>query len=124
MSAWDPDELRTFGDAEELEISSTRPDGSLRPYVTIWHVPLGEELFVRSAGGPQNGWFRRALASGTGRVRSGGIERDVDFDVPAGIRHEELDAAYWAKYAAQPPQYVTPVVGPVAATATLRVMPR
>ena len=121
---WNPDELRAIGDAEELDISSTRADGTLRPFVTIWHVAVGGSLYVRSAYGPENGWFRRAAASGSGRVRSAGIERDVEFSAPSDIPHEQLDAAYRRKYADQPPQYVAPVVGPVAAGATLRVDPR
>ena len=50
---------------------SYRADGSLRPFVRIWFVWQGDELFVRSAYGPENGWFRRAVASGTGRIRPG-----------------------------------------------------
>ena len=121
---WNPEEQRAIGEADELDISSTRADGTLRPFVTIWHVAVGGRLWVRSAYGPENGWFRRAAASGTGRVRSAGIERDVAFDAPSDIPHDELDAAYRQKYAHYPAQYVAPVVGPVAATATLRVEPR
>lgn len=121
---WNPEELRAIGEADELDISSGRPDGTLRPFVTIWHVAVEGRLWVRSAYGPQNGWFRRAAASGTGRIRSAGIERDVSFSAPTDIPHEELDAAYRRKYARYPAQYVAPVVGPVAATSTLRVDPR
>lgn len=124
MTAWTPEDLRTIGEAEELDIASARADGSLRPFVTIWHVAIGDDLYVRSAYGPTNGWFRRARASGIGRVRSGGIERDVIFAIPADDVHADLDAAYRAKYAAQPQEYVTPVVGELAASATLVVTPR
>lgn len=124
MTEWNADELRAIGDAEELDIASGRGDGTLRPFITIWHVAVGDELFVRSAYGPENGWFRRARASGIGRVRADGIAKDVAFDVPPDSVHPALDAAYRAKYAHQPVQYVDPVVGPVAASATLRVMPR
>jgi hypothetical protein len=123
MSSWNPNELRAIGDAEELEIASARRDGTMRPFVTIWHVAVAGQLYVRSAYGPENGWFRRAAASGTGRIRAGGIERDVAFDVAPGIDHRDLDDAYRRKYAHQPPQYVAPVVGDIAATATLRVSP-
>lgn len=124
MSKWNPDDLRAIGAAEELDIASVRADGSMRPYITIWHVAVGDDLFVRSAYGPENGWFRRAVASGSGRVRSAGLERDVTFASPADDVHEQLDAAYRVKYENQPPQYVAPVVGAAAASATLRVSPR
>jgi hypothetical protein len=53
---WTSDQLSAIGDAEELQISSRRPDGTLRPYVTIWVVRAGDELYVRSAAGPDNPW--------------------------------------------------------------------
>ena len=58
------------------------PDGSLRRFVTIWFVRLGDDLYVRSAYGYDNPWFQRALASGDGRIRVGGMERDVTFVAP------------------------------------------
>ena len=48
----------------ELQIASRRADGSLRKFVTIWAVRSGDDVYVRSAYGHDNGWFRRALASG------------------------------------------------------------
>lgn len=127
MTAWSAEELARIGDAEEIEVSSHRPDGSLRKYVTIWSARAGDDVFVRSAYGPDNGWFRRAKTSGSGRVRAGGVEHEVRFvDVPADEpeTHEALDAAYRAKYAAHPPRIVATVVGPDAAATTLRLEPR
>jgi len=49
MSDWTSDELERLGRADELGISSRRPDGSLRPFVTIWVVRLGDDIYVRSA---------------------------------------------------------------------------
>ena len=98
MIAWTEDELDRIGDAEELKIASARPDGSMRPSVTIWVVRVGSDLYVRSAYGSDNPWFRRAKVSGVGRVRAGGLERDVTFAEPAAGVHSDLDAAYHAKY--------------------------
>jgi hypothetical protein len=92
MSAWAEDDLSRIGAATEVQVSSTRQDGSLRPYVTIWGVRAGDEIYVRSAYGPENGWFRRAKASGTGRIRAAGVERDVTFAEPDPGVHEEIDA--------------------------------
>src|SRR4051794_14327641 len=98
MTNWDRDELRRIDDATELRVASHRPDGSLRPYVTIWHTTLDDALYIRSAHGPQNGWFRRAVAAGSGRIAAGGVEKDVTFRfADPGIR-EALDAALHAKY--------------------------
>ena len=54
MTAWTSDELSRIGQAEELQITSARPDGTMRPYVTIWVVRVGDDLYVRSAFGPTN----------------------------------------------------------------------
>jgi hypothetical protein len=122
-SGWSPQELQRIGDADELQIASRRADGSLRQFVTIWVVRAGDDLYVRSAYGPDNPWFRRATASGTGRIRAGGVERDVTFDRPDDDVHEQLDSAYHAKYDRYGPQIVGPVVGPDAASVTLRLLP-
>ena len=124
MPGWTADELSRIGKADELQITSHRPDGSLRPYVTIWVVRSGDELFVRSAYGHENGWFQRALTSGTGRIRAGGVERDVAFEEPGGAVDAELHAAYHSKYDRYGPSIVGTVVSPEAARSTLRLVPR
>lgn len=53
-SVWTDGELRGIGETEELQLASTRPDGSLRPYGTMWAVRVGDQLYVRSAYGPSN----------------------------------------------------------------------
>jgi hypothetical protein len=125
-STWTDDELREVDGATELQVASRRPDGSLRPFVTIWGVRSGPEIYIRSAYGPQNGWFRRAVEAGSGRVRAGGTERDVSFErVDAGSPvHGDIDAAYHAKYDSYGPKIVGSVVGPAAAAVTLQVTPR
>jgi hypothetical protein len=71
MSTWTSNELGRIGAAEELQLASLRHDGTLRPYVTMWVVRAGDDLYVRSAYGPDNPWFRRAKTSGAGRIRAG-----------------------------------------------------
>ena len=124
MSEWTPEDLATFGRATEIGVTSRRPDGSLRPYVTIWAVRVGNDLYIRSAHGPDNGWYRRATASGTGRIRAGAIERDVSFvEADAGVAGEVSDA-YRAKYDRYGPAIVGTVVSPTAEQLTLRLTPR
>ena len=105
-------------------LASARPNGTLRPSVTMWVVRAGDELYVRSAYGPANPWFRRAKASGAGRIRAGGLERDVTFaDAAPGV-HAAIDAAYHAKYDRYGPRIVGSVVGPAAEAVTLKLVPR
>ena len=124
MSGWSADELAATGQADELRIASRRPDGSLRRFVTIWAVRFADDIFVRSAYGYDNPWFQRALASGEGRIRAGGVERDVAFEVPGPEVDDGLDAAYHAKYDRYGPKIVGTVVSPEAARSTLRLLPR
>jgi hypothetical protein len=124
MSAWSPDELERIGRATELRVASRRSNGSLRPYVTIWVVGVGDELYVRSAHGPTNGWYRRAKASGAGRIRAGGVEREVSFEEPARAVARAVTAAYHAKYDRYGPAIVGTVVSPEAEQLTLRIAPR
>ena len=82
MSGWSEEELARIGRTDEIRVASRRPDGTLRGFVTIWSVRVGDGLYVRSAHGPDNPWFQRALKSGRGRVRGSGAERDVVFEAP------------------------------------------
>ena len=124
MTVWTADELARVGGATEIEVSSRRPDGSLRPYVTIWVVRSGDDLYVRSAYGPDNGWYRRARASGKGRIRAGGLERDVAFEEPGPSVDADLHASYHTKYDQYGARMVGTVVSTEAARATLRLVPR
>jgi hypothetical protein len=122
--SWTTGELDAIGAADELAIATRRGDGTLRPFVTIWVVRDGDELYVRSAYGPDNPWYRRAKAGGGGRIRAGGVERDVTFvDVGTG-RSGSIDAAYHAKYDRYGPAIVGSVVGDKAAPSTLRLVAR
>ena len=123
MSAWTEDELLRMGRATELQISSRRPDGSLRPYVTIWAVRSGDAIYVRSAYGWNNGWFQRALKAGRGRIRAGGVERDVSFGQAAADESEPVTSAYHAKYDHYGSRMVGTVVNAEAVRSTLKIVP-
>ena len=124
MTTWTDEEPSRTGEARELQLASERPDGTMRPYVTMWVVRAGDDLFVRSAFGPNNPWFRRATARGVGRVQAGGLVRDVSFAEPAPGVHTAIDAAYHAKYDRFGPRIVGTVVGPEAEAVTIKLVPR
>ncbi|MGO8886356.1 MAG: DUF2255 family protein [Streptosporangiaceae bacterium] len=121
---WTDDELQRIGGTEELQLASARGDGSLSPYVTMWVVRVGEEIYLRSAGGPERPWYRRATASGVGRIRAGGFERAVTFGEAADEVHAAIDAAYHAKYDRYGATTVGSVVGPHARAVTVRLAPK
>ena len=124
MSSWTADEVDRIGRAEELELASRRPDGSLRSWVPLWVARVGDDLYVRSMYGRSNPWFQRALASGEGRIRAGGTERDVTFEEPGPAIDEALTAAIHAKYDRHGARIVGTVVSPESALATFRLVPR
>ncbi len=121
MANWTPEELSSVGEAEELQVASRRADGSLRPYVTIWVVRVGDELYIRSAYGPDNPWYVRAVASGAGRIRAGGVEQDVTFGEPDPSTNPEIDATYRSKYKRFPPNILGTVVTEDAVGTTIRL---
>ena len=72
-STWTDQELDRIGGAEELQLASERTDGSLRPYVTMWVVRAGDDLYVRSAYGrttPGTGEPRAVVSAASAPVGS------------------------------------------------------
>ena len=123
MRPWTADELEAFGGPDEIRISSLRPDGSPRTPITIWIARLGDELYVRSAHGPDNGWYRRARASGAGTITAGRRTAEVQFEDADPAVAEPLHAAYHAKYDRYAANIVGTVVSEDAAGATFRLVP-
>lgn len=122
---WTGAELEAIGPAEELQVSSYRPDGTLRPFITIWVVRAGADVIIRSAYGAGNGWYRRAVAAGSGRIRAGGVETDVVFELvdPTDPAHTAIDGVYHAKYDRHGPAIVGTVVDDTSHRATVRLRP-
>jgi len=124
VTAWRTDELDTIDAADELEIASLRRDGTLRNPTTIWVVRLGDDLYVRSVDGRSSGWFRGTQVRHEGRIRAGGVERDVTFvDADDGI-DDQVDDAYRSKYRRYAPSIVGSVLTPEARSATIKLLPR
>jgi len=125
MATWSSDELRNIAAAEELELASTRADGTLRNAVTIWVVRVGDDLYVRSWKGRTSSWFRASQVHGEGHIRAGRVDKDVTF-VPAGDDdlNDRIDTAYRTKYRNQGARWVDPMVAPQARAATIKLVPR
>jgi hypothetical protein len=119
---WTDEELHQVGQAVELDLATRRSDGELRAYTTKWVVRVGDDIYVRSAGGPDRRWYRHARASHTGRIRTSGIECDVTFEgADLGV-HDAIDAAYHAKYDRFGPGPVSHVTGPDAHPVTINLV--
>lgn len=123
MTKWTADDLAKIGRAEELEVASLRRDGTLRKPVTIWVVPLDDNLYVRSVNGPTAAWFRGTQEKHQGRISAGGVERDVTFTAAHDI-DDEVDAAYRAKYRRYAGNILNSVLTPQARSTTIRLVAR
>ena len=124
MSEWTSDELTRVGNAEELQIASVRPDGTHRKPVTIWVARDGDSLYVRSVKGPSSAWFRGTQDKHEGRIRAGGVEKDVTFVNADHAMDDKVDAAYRAKYRRYAGNILNSVLTPQARSATLQLVPR
>ncbi|MBC2640857.1 MULTISPECIES: DUF2255 family protein [unclassified Rhodococcus (in: high G+C Gram-positive bacteria)] len=119
--AWHSDQLDTIGHTEELHISSYRNDGSLRHWIPIWVVRVADDLYIRSAFGPDGGWYRNAMRNNTARISADGVETDVTLHLandPA--TNAAVEAAYKAKYRSQPAA-LEPMIADTAAETTVRL---
>jgi hypothetical protein len=124
MTAWTPDELDKIDAADELEIASLRPDGALGSPRTIWVVRLGDDLYVRSVNGRTSGWFRGTQVRHQGRIRAGGVEKDVSFVDAEPDLNDKIDAEYRTKYNRYAPSILGSTLTPEARSATLKLVPQ
>lgn len=123
MTTWTSDELDRIGSADELRIASVRADGTLRPYVPIWVVRVGDDLYVRSYRGADGGWFRHLRERDRGRIQAGGVEREVAVAAAADEVDDAVDEAYRGKYGRYGSRLVDPMIAAPARGTTLRLAP-
>ena len=124
MTAWTNEELTEIGAADELQIASLRRDGTLRHRTTIWVVRPGDDLYVRSVNGRTAAWFRGTQVRHEGRIRAGGIEKDVTFVDGDQDIDDQIDAAHRTKHRRYAASIVDTVVSPEARSATVKLLPR
>lgn len=103
MSSWTAGQAAAIAAPQEVRVVTRRPDGTLRRPTTIWIVRDGERVFVRSTNGRGAGWFRAAVATGTGQIVAGGQTFDVAFDeVTDAGDLAAVDRGYRDKYGHYP----------------------
>jgi hypothetical protein len=123
MATCTADEFSKIAAAEELDLASVRRDGTVRNPVTIWVVPHGDDLYVRSVNGRTSSWFRGAQSRHEARIQAGGVRKDVLL-VETDDVNDELDAAYRTKYGRYAASLIDPMTSPEARAATLKLDPR
>jgi len=124
MTQWTSGQLDKLGKAEEVQIASVRPDGTLGKPVTVWAVRHGDDLYVRSVRGSSAHWFRGTQERHEGRIRAGGVQQNVAFVDVGHDFDDELDAAYRSKYRRYAGIILNSVLTPQARSTTMKLVPR
>lgn len=124
MTSWTGGDLGRIGAAEELRLASLRRDGTPHPYVTMWIVRHGDNLYyVRSVNGRVSSWFRGAQDRHEACIQASGVDKDVLL-VEIDDANDEIDVAYRTKYHRCAASIIDAIVGPQARAATLKRVPR
>ena len=93
--------------------------------MTIWVVRVGDDLYVRPIHGRTSAWFRGVQTRHEGRIRAGGIKKDVAFvEETAPDINEQIDAAYRTKYRRYAASIINTTVSPEARSATIKLLVR
>jgi hypothetical protein len=124
MTGWRADELEKIDSADELEIASLRSDGTLGRERTIWVVRVDDDLYVRSVNGRASGWFRGTQRRHEGRIRAGGVEKDVTFVEAVADLEARIDDAYLEKWGRYGKSIVESTLTAQARSAVLKLVPQ
>src|SRR2546421_8808534 len=124
MTGWTSLELTKIGEADELEVASLQSDGTLGSRRTIWVVRVDDDLYVRSVNGRTSDWFRGTQRRHEGRVRAGGVEKDVTFVEADADLEARIDDAYREKYRRYAKSIVDSTLTSQARSAALKLVPQ
>jgi hypothetical protein len=123
-TTWTDDELDSVEHAEELDVASLRPSGTLSSWRTIWVVRVGDDIYVRSVYGPGSSWYRGTRAHQDGLVEAGDVAKDVTFlDADEQI-NEAVDAEYRCEYGHCAASIIQVITSDEASPTTMRLLPR
>ena len=123
MTAWVKDQLRKIAETDDLHISPFREDGLTYGTPTwIWSVVVGDALYVRAYNGKNSRWYKAAARQKAGRISAADMTTKVTFELVDGPINDRIDDAYRAKHRGS--QYLNPMIGARARSATVKVMPR
>lgn len=105
--------------ARELHVATYRPDGSTRKAIPIWVVTVDDAIYVRSAFGPNAGWYRNAIADNRLHIEVGDVSIDVSPEPCSDTAvNDSVDSAYREKYAGGGSALDTMIAPPASGTTT------
>lgn len=121
MTDWTATDLASIDRDGELQVAAYRPDGTLRTSKIVWHVVVGDTLYIRSVRGTEGAWYRGVQRTGSGVIDAGGVHAEVVF-TDDHSRDDAIDTAYPDKYGTG--SAVRAITSEQARATTLRVDPR
>ena len=124
MAEWTKDELSKIGGAEEIQITPGSGDGKRRTAVTIWVVPHEDSLYVQSVRGASGGWYRGTQQEQEGRIRGGGVEKEVSLAAADRKLEAAIDEEYRKKYRRYAGRILNSILTPEARSTTLKLTPK
>ena len=116
-------QLDRIGQADEIEIAQAAAGGRPGRRVTIWVVPHGGRLYVRSWRGTGAAWYRAVKRPGRATVWAAGFEARVRLQEPSANVESGVDAAFRSKYRRAGAEYVEAMVSEPARSTTLELLP-
>jgi len=122
MTTWPTDELKRIAESDDLHISPFRDDGVTYGTPTwIWSVVVDDALYVRGYNGTKSRWYQAAIKQKAGRIKAGGMTKNVRFGSVDGPLIERIDKAYQTKYRGS--TYLGSMIGSSARSATVKITP-
>jgi hypothetical protein len=123
MNSWNEDDLRAIAESHDLYVSPFREDGTTYGTPTrVWPLVVNGEVYVRAANGQQSRWYQAAVSQRAGRIRVGGNDYEVRFELGGNETASAIDAAYEDKYKDSSAVPIMQGEGPKSAT--VRISPR
>lgn len=117
------EQIDAIGSAGEVQISTYRSEGSRRNSIPIWTVRVGDDLYIRSALGPDAAWYRNAVKDNRLHIDTGTVAADVALEAAGGDAiNAQVDAAYRTKYPNGGSATTTMVTAPATGT-TVKLIP-
>ena len=119
---WRSDEIERITNADDFHIVTYRDDHvTLGKPTRILPVAVDGELYVRAEEGARSSWYQAALREHGGQVTFAGMTRLVALERVQGEINGQIDAAYRARYAANPK--MNAMISERANATTVRVRP-
>jgi hypothetical protein len=122
MKQFTKEEIKKIAKSDDLYIAPFREDGKTYGTLTwVWSVVVDDVLYVRAYNGKNSRWYRAAIQQKSGKIRTAGMTKNVDFEPVHGEINQDIDRAYETKYGDSP--FLKAMIGKRSKDATVKISP-